>query len=160
MDTWSILSSYTYTRVRATAGEYGGNLDSSEQIEGIPENSASLRAMRHFSDFSINGFKLGVGVRYIDRIGDGTGNVSVPSVTLFDALASYDRQAWRFALNANNVTDKSCLAVCPSRRLLVRGLVVGSSGPSRIAGKDSSIGRLGRTLWVPARALAAQRIKK
>jgi iron complex outermembrane recepter protein len=115
VDAWSILGSYTFTRVRATAGEYGGNLDSNQQLEGIPENSAALWAVRDFSDFGITGFRLGSGVRYVDRIGDGTGNISVPSVTLFDAMASYDREAWRFSLNANNLADKEYIAVCLAR---------------------------------------------
>ena len=115
VDAWSVLGSYTYTRVRATAGDYGGNLDKNEQLEGIPENSASLWAVHDFSDLGLAGFKLGGGVRYVDHVGDGTGNVFVPSVTLFDAMASYDKAAWRFSLNANNVTDKSYIAVCLSR---------------------------------------------
>lgn len=115
VNSWSVLGSYTYTRVRAGAGEFGGNLDSSQQIEGIPENSASLWAVHDFGHLGFTGFRLGGGARYIDRNGDGTGNVSVPSVTLFDAMASYDTASWRFALNANNVTDKSYIAVCLAR---------------------------------------------
>lgn len=112
---WSVLGSYTYTRVRATAETWGGDVDPNEQLEGIPEHSASLWAVHDFSDRGLAGFKLGGGVRYIDRIGDGTGDVFVPSVTLFDVMASYDTASWRFSLNANNVTDKSYLAVCLAR---------------------------------------------
>lgn len=115
VDAWSVLGSYTYTRVRATAGEFGGNLDRDQQLEGIPEHSASLWAVHDFSDLGFTGFKLGGGVRYIDRIGDGTGDVFVPSVTLFDAMVSYDKAAWRFSLNANNLADKSYIAVCLER---------------------------------------------
>jgi iron complex outermembrane receptor protein len=115
VDAWSVLTSYTYTRVRASAGDFGGNLDRNQQLEGIPENSASLWAVHDFSDLGVKGFKLGAGARYIDHIGDGTGNVFVPSVTLFDAMASYDTSSWRFALNANNVADKSYIAVCLAR---------------------------------------------
>lgn len=115
IDAWSVLGSYTYTRVRASSGDFGGNLDRNEQIEGIPENSASLWAVHDFSALGFGGFKLGGGVRYIDRVGDGTGTVSVPSVTLFDAMASYDTARWRFALNVNNLADKSYIAVCLAR---------------------------------------------
>lgn len=115
IDAWSVIGSYTYTRVRANAGDYGGNLNSSEQLEGIPENSASLWAVHDFSAAGLTGFKLGGGVRYVDHIGDGSGNVFVPSVTLFDAMASYDVAAWRFSLNANNLADKSYIAVCLER---------------------------------------------
>jgi iron complex outermembrane receptor protein len=115
LDAWNVIGSYTYTRVRANAGDYGGNLNSNEQLEGIPENSASLWAVHDFSAAGLTGFKLGGGVRYIDRIGDGTGDVFAPSVTLFDAMASYDTSAWRFSLNANNLADKSYIAVCLER---------------------------------------------
>lgn len=115
LDAWSVLSSYTYTRVRADAGEFGGNLDENEQIEGIPEQQASLWAVHDFSALGINGLRLGGGMRYVDRVGDGTGNISVPSVTLFDAMASYDMSSWRFSLNANNLADKSYIAVCLAR---------------------------------------------
>ena len=72
-------------------------------------------AVRDFTNVGLSGFKFGGGMRYVDHIGDGNGDVFVPSVTLFDAMASYDAESWRFALNANNVTDKSYLAVCLSR---------------------------------------------
>jgi iron complex outermembrane receptor protein len=112
---WSLLGSYTYTRVRASATAFGGNLDPDEQLEGIPESSASIWAVHDFTNMGLPGFRLGGGVRYIDRIGDGTGNVFIPSVTLFDAMASYDMGSWRFALNANNLTDKSYIATCLAR---------------------------------------------
>lgn len=115
LQAWSVLASYTYTRVRANATDFGGNLDSNQQLEGIPEKSAALWAVHDFTDLGLAGFKLGGGVRYIDQIGDGTGNVFVPSVTLFDAMASYDTAAWRFALNVNNLGDESYVAVCLAR---------------------------------------------
>lgn len=112
---WTLQSSYTYTRVRANAESFGGNIDPEQQLEGIPANQASLWAVHDFRDFGLAGFKLGGGVRYVDHIGDGTGNIFVPSVTLFDAMASYERDSWRVSLNANNVTDKDYLAVCLGR---------------------------------------------
>jgi iron complex outermembrane receptor protein len=115
VDAWNVLGSYTYTRVRANAGDFGGNLNDDEQLEGIPEHSASVWAVHDFRDLGFAGFKLGGGVRYIDRVGDGTGDVFVPSVTLFDAMASYDTASWRFALNANNLADKSYISVCLER---------------------------------------------
>lgn len=112
---WSLLGSYTYTRVRASASAFGGDIDRNEQLEGIPEHMASLWAVHDFTSVGLAGFRLGGGVRHVDRIGDGTGSVFVPSVTLWDAMASYDMGAWRFALNANNLTDKSYIATCLAR---------------------------------------------
>jgi iron complex outermembrane recepter protein len=112
---WSLLGSYTYTRVRASATAFGSNIDASEQLEGIPEHMASLWAVHDFTNAGLPGLRLGGGARYVGRIGDGTGNVFVPSVTLWDAMASYDMGVWRFALNANNLTDKSYIATCLAR---------------------------------------------
>lgn len=112
---WSLLGSYTYTRARASATAFGGDLDPQEQLEGIPEQMASVWAIHEFTNVGLPGFRFGGGVRYVDRIGDGTGDVFVPSVVLWDAMASYDTGAWRFALNANNLTDKSYIATCLAR---------------------------------------------
>ena len=112
---WTGIGSYTHTRARASAAAWGGNLDPNQQIEGIPEHTASVWAVHDFGHLRLPGFSLGGGVRYVGRIGDGTGNVFVPSVTLYDALASYDTGPWRFALNLNNLTDKSYIATCLGR---------------------------------------------
>ena len=108
---WSLLGSHTYTRVRASATVFGGDIDENEQLEGM----ASLWAVHDFESLGLRGLRIGGGVRYVDRIGDATGNVFVPSVTLFDAMASFDAGAWRFALNANNLTDKEYIATCLAR---------------------------------------------
>lgn len=112
---WSLLAGYTYTRVRASAAAWGGTIDENEQLEGIPEHTASAWVVHDFTNAGFEGFKLGGGARYIDRIGDGTGDVFVPSATLFDAMASLDHGSWRFSLNANNLTDKSYIATCLAR---------------------------------------------
>lgn len=112
---WNLLVSYSYTRARASAATWGGNLDSNEQLEGVPEHSASWWTVYNFERFGLRGLRLGAGARYVGRIGDGTGDVFVPSVTLFDTMASYDAGSWRVALNANNLTDKSYIATCLAR---------------------------------------------
>lgn len=112
---WSLLGSYSYTRARASAGPSGADLDPDQQIEGIPEHMGSLWAVHEFGSFGLPGFALGAGVRYVGRIGDGTGNVFVPAVTLFDALASFERGSWRFAVNVSNVADEAYIATCLAR---------------------------------------------
>lgn len=112
---WSLLGGYSYTRARATADPFGVDLDPDQQIEGIPEHTASFWAVHELAWLGVPGFALGGGVRYVGKIGDGTGNVFVPSVTLFDALASFDRGHWRFSLNVNNVADEAYIATCLAR---------------------------------------------
>lgn len=112
---WSLLGSYSYTRARASAASFGGDLNPDEQIEGVPEHTASFWAVHDFERLNLPGLRLGAGVRYVSRIGDGTGLVFVPSVTLLDAVASYDVGPWRATLNFNNLTDKSYISTCLAR---------------------------------------------
>ena len=76
---------------------------------------ASFWAVRALRDLGLPGLSLGAGTRYVGRIGDGTGNVFVPSVTLFDAMAAWETGPWRFALNINNLADEDYIAVCLAR---------------------------------------------
>ncbi len=112
---WNALASYTYTRARATAAGFGGNLDPDQQLEGVPEHQASLWTTRDLGDLGLTGVQVGGGVRRVGRIGDGTGEVFVPAVTIFDVMASLRRGRWRASLNANNVADKSYIATCLAR---------------------------------------------
>jgi iron complex outermembrane receptor protein len=115
MGAWQFLASTTYTDARASATAYGGALDPAQQLEGIPKHMSSLWAVHDFRAFGLPGLSLGAGARYVGRIGDGTGNVFVPSVTLMDAMAAYETGPWRFALNINNLADKDYIAVCLAR---------------------------------------------
>ncbi|WP_288253652.1 TonB-dependent siderophore receptor [uncultured Hydrogenophaga sp.] len=112
---WQYLASVTYTDARASATTWGGALDPDQQLEGIPKHMASFWAVRDFRDLGVPGLSLGAGARYVGRIGDGTGNVFVPSVTLFDAMAAWETGPWRFALNVNNLADEDYIAVCLAR---------------------------------------------
>lgn len=112
---WSAMGSYTWTQARASAASFGGDLDPNQQLEGIPEYQASLWAVHDFTHFGLQGVRFGGGLRYIGRVGDGTGNVFVPNVTLFDLMGSYAINNWRVSLNVNNLTDKPYIATCLAR---------------------------------------------
>ncbi|WP_332741477.1 TonB-dependent siderophore receptor [Hydrogenophaga sp.] len=112
---WQFLASTTYTHARASATSWGGALDPAQQLEGIPKHMSSFWAVHNFRDVGLPGVSAGAGARYIGRIGDGTGNVFVPSVTLFDAMAAWETGPWRFALNVNNLADEDYIAVCLAR---------------------------------------------
>lgn len=112
---WQVLAGYTHTRARASAASWGGDLDPNQQIEGMPEHSASTWLVHDMGRRWLRGLRVGGGLRYVGRVGDGTGRIFVPAVTLIDALVSYDVRAWRLSLNANNVTDKAYLATCLAR---------------------------------------------
>jgi iron complex outermembrane recepter protein len=113
---WTLLGSYTWTQARASAGSFGGDLDPEQQLEGIPEHQSSMWITHDLTHTGLAGVTVGGGVRYIGRLGDGTGNVFVPDVTLLDLMASYTiRNNWRVSLNVNNLTDKSYIATCLAR---------------------------------------------
>ena len=96
-----IIANYTYT-----------TLD--EQIEQVPRHQASLWGKWRFALAGRSGFSLGAGVRYMSAFHDGNAP-TVPALTLLDAMAAWDTGPWRFALNVNNLTDKTYVATCLSR---------------------------------------------
>jgi iron complex outermembrane receptor protein len=115
LKSWTGLANYTYTRARASASGWGGDLDPKQQIEGIPEHATSVWAIHDFGHLRLPGFRLGGGVRHVGRIGDGTGKIFVPAVMLFDAMASFERGRLRYSININNLTDKAYIATCLAR---------------------------------------------
>jgi iron complex outermembrane receptor protein len=102
---WDLLASYTYANARVTRGA-DNELD--QQLYGIPRHSAALWALHRFGSLGLPGLRAGLGVRHIGTT--GTGDAGVP-VT----VPAYDRGDWRFALNANNLSDKTYIAACLSR---------------------------------------------
>jgi iron complex outermembrane receptor protein len=62
----------------------------------------------------VQGLSFGSGVRYMNSFKDGVAPTT-PSVTLFDAMLGWDRANWSYALNVNNLTDKTYNSVCLSR---------------------------------------------
>jgi iron complex outermembrane receptor protein len=114
MGAWNVIASYSYTQARASATSWGGDLDPTQQIEGIPEHQASFWAVHDFARLGLP-VTAGGGLRYVGRIGDGTGLIFVPAVTLLDLMGSYTVGNWRMSVNVNNLTDKAYIATCLSR---------------------------------------------
>jgi iron complex outermembrane receptor protein len=112
---WTTIGSYTWTHARATADAWGGGLNPDAQLESIPEHQASVWATHDFARFGLAGVTLGGGLRYVGHVGDGTGNVFVPSVVLADLMGSYTMGPWRLSLNVNNLTDRNYIATCLAR---------------------------------------------
>ena len=99
-----VIANYTYTDVDAL-------------IEGLPKNQASFWAKYRFAVAGMNGFSAGAGVRLLSSFTDrsaGTGP-RVPGVALVDLVLAYETAQWRYALNVNNLTDKTYYSTCLSR---------------------------------------------
>lgn len=89
-------------------------IDLDEQLEGLPKHQASLWSKYRFSVGDVNGLSLGAGVRWLGGFRDGVAP-RTPSVTLVDAMLAYETPSWRYALNINNLLDKTYVSTCLGR---------------------------------------------
>jgi iron complex outermembrane receptor protein len=88
--------------------------DLDEKIEAVPRHQAAAWAKRRFSLGSVSGFSAGAGVRWMSSFHDGAAP-TVPALTLLDAMLAWETSSWRYALNVNNLTDKTYVSTCLSR---------------------------------------------
>lgn len=97
-----------------------------------PRQMASGWADYTFQDGILRGFGFGGGVRYVgNSFANPTNTLVVPSRVLADLSVHYDWQNWRFAINANNVTDEIYVASCAAENSCFYGdrrRVTGSIG--------------------------------
>lgn len=108
---WDIIAQYTFTDAQITAK--ATERQAGQQLRGEPKNTAALWTVHKFGHLGIPGLRAGLGVRYMGSIGIGVSDgLTVPSVTLLDALIGYDVGNWRFALNVNNLADKTYVNSC------------------------------------------------
>ncbi|MFD2237268.1 TonB-dependent siderophore receptor [Aureimonas populi] len=79
-----------------------------------PEHLASLWLDYAFQPgTTLEGLSLGGGARYIgSRFGNDANTIDLPSVTLFDAAIRYEKDAFKAALNVNNIADERYVASC------------------------------------------------
>jgi len=96
-----VIANYIYT-------------DIDPQLEGMPKHMVSLWSKYRFALAGQPGFAVGAGARFLSKFRDG-GAPETPSVTLFDAMVSYSNGPWRYALNVNNIADRTYEVVCLDR---------------------------------------------
>ncbi|WP_144633537.1 TonB-dependent siderophore receptor [Bordetella genomosp. 13] len=89
-------------------------LDLDSKLEGIPRHQAAVWGKYRFAVGGLDGFAVGAGTRWMSSFHDGAGP-QIASVTLVDAMLSYESNQWRYALNVNNLADKTYVATCLSR---------------------------------------------
>jgi iron complex outermembrane receptor protein len=88
------------------------NLD--DKLESLPSHQGSVWGKYRFALGNVSGFSAGAGVRWLGGFTDGAAP-RTPSITLVDAMLAYDTRSWRFALNANNLFDKTYVSTCLDR---------------------------------------------
>lgn len=108
-----VIANYSHTDAKY---DKSNNPDEkNNQVEAIPRNLASAWAIKRFAIGDTDGFRAGLGARYIGASYDSSNTLKVPDVTLFDAMLGFDYGSWRYALNANNLADKEYVSTCISR---------------------------------------------
>lgn len=101
-----VKASYTYLSTEDVEGD---------NIAATPGQMASAWVSHRPNSGRLEGFRWGAGVRYVGKSWDGTDTISTPAYTLFDGMVGYAYEAWDFALNGRNLTDKYYVASAGSR---------------------------------------------
>lgn len=81
----------------------------------VPKQLFSASLEYTFTSGPLSGLGISGGARFVgSSAGDYANTIEVPSYTLFDASARYLWNSFEFQLAANNLTDKTYVAVCQS----------------------------------------------
>lgn len=104
---FNLAAQYSYLDSEVTESN---DVDFGKRPIQLPEHTASVWLDYAFSGM-LQGLGLSAGARYVGaRFDDRENLFESPSYTLFDAAIHYDRDAWRFAVNSANLTDKKYFA--------------------------------------------------
>ncbi|MGU3497081.1 TonB-dependent siderophore receptor [Xanthobacteraceae bacterium A53D] len=100
-----MTAAYTYSKGEITASLVPTNIGNVPV--NMPEHTGSIWAKYMFQDPMLKGFGVGAGVRYIGEFYADTSNVyKNPAQTMVDAALYYEKDAWKFQLNAKNLFDE------------------------------------------------------
>ncbi|MRT63970.1 TonB-dependent siderophore receptor [Pseudomonas sp. CAH-1] len=123
-DSLKLLGGYTFTDIeysKSMPSLVSGNLDNKgNSPTQAPKQMLSLWADYNFHQGTLDGLRLGGGVRYVGYSWvDAENSMKVPSYTLFDASVGYDLGKVGLTgvdvrLNANNLTNESYITSCAS----------------------------------------------
>lgn len=109
-ENWSARLSYTHNNADQEV-----STERSLRAPLIPDNQAAAKLDYRHTKGSLNGLKVGLGVRYNGSTEDQSNypGETVASYTLVDATASYPiSQHWNLQLNATNLLNKEYLSGC------------------------------------------------
>jgi iron complex outermembrane receptor protein len=100
---WKVIAAYAYTDAEITEDN---DFPVGNQLENVPENSASLWTSYEIQQGSLQGLGLGAGVFFVgDRQGDLDNSFTLPSYVRTDAALFYRQDNWQANLNFQNLFD-------------------------------------------------------
>ena len=99
--------------------EFNASLVDSRNVDGfqrasLPEKQASSW-LNYRPSGTWQGFKAGLGIRYVGESWDGLDTLKTPSYTLADFMIGYETENWHTTFNIRNVLDKTYQATCLAR---------------------------------------------
>lgn len=111
----SMTAAYTYTDAELT--DDAGSYAEGKQLTAIPKHMGSVWANYDFSGGILNGFRTGVGVRYLGKSygypEDPFGTLETEGATLVDLALGYQfNPNWSVTLSGKNVFDKEYVGEC------------------------------------------------
>lgn len=112
---WNIIASYAYIDAAVTQDNITpvGN-----RLPGIPEHSASFWTRYEIPDGQMQGLGFGLGFNYVgQRQGDLDNSFELGTYFLTNAAVSYRRDAWKLAININNLFDVDYFVGIPFGRV-------------------------------------------
>lgn len=78
------------------------------RLSSIAEKTGSAWGLYRFG----NGWRVGLGSRYIGNVTGANNNPLVPAATLYDAMIGYGVGQWDFRLDVKNLADKEYISWC------------------------------------------------
>ncbi len=121
---FDVYASYSYTDSEVTKSNTVG--EEGARLAATPDHMFSTWATYRPERFW-PGFKLGAGVRYVGETSDGSARVLgadgvvmnepllTKAYTLIDFMVGYEKGAYDFSLNVDNLTDKTTTTSCLAR---------------------------------------------
>ena len=88
--------------------------DDEAAFDPEPPHQAAVWGTYRFRAFGMTGWSLGLGLRHFGAFRDGAAP-RVKDLTLADAALAWDGGAWRYALNVQNLADKTYVSTCLDR---------------------------------------------
>lgn len=106
-----IVGAYTAYQFETTSDVVPANIG--KTLPSVPERFGSLWGDYTLQSGPFAGLGFGVGVRYVGSSwADTLNTLVVPSYTVVDAAVHYERDGWRYAINATNLGDRTYVSSC------------------------------------------------
>jgi iron complex outermembrane receptor protein len=116
-ESWQVLLGVGFQNAEITADTVPSNIGLEQP--NVPNQMASMWTKYQFKKTAVKGLSLGLGATYVgERAGQRDSiarSFPLPSYTTWNGMISYQRGPHRFALNAENIFDKSYIMIGSAR---------------------------------------------